>query len=168
VGCDDLGVDLVIRPFQVEDAPLLHDAILDSLDHLRPWMPWIAGEPLTLEQRVAWVRTAAESVGVFLGGLVVGGTGLHDRVAPDGREIGYWVRDGWTGRGIATEVARIMTERAFAIDGVDHVVIHHDKANRPSGRVPAKLGFTLVREVPDEIAAPGEIGISCEWRLDKS
>jgi RimJ/RimL family protein N-acetyltransferase len=160
-------VDLVVRPFQVEDAPLLHDAILDSHDHLRPWMPRIAGEPLTLEQRAEWVRSAKESVGVFLGGLVVGGTGLHDRIGPGGREIGYWVRAGWTGRGIATEAARIMTERAYAIDGVDHVEIHHDKANRASGRVPAKLGYALVREVPDEITAPGEIGISCEWRLER-
>jgi RimJ/RimL family protein N-acetyltransferase len=160
-------VDLVIRRFEIEDAPLLHDAILDSLEHLRPWMPWVASEPLTLEQRVDWVRGATESVGVFLGGLVVGGTGLHDRIGPGGREIGYWVRAGWTNRGIATEVAREMTERAFAISGVDRVEIHHDKANLPSGRVPAKLGFTLVREVPEEPVAPGEIGISCEWRLER-
>ena len=28
-----------------------------------------------------------------------------------------------------------------------------------------KLGFTLVREVGVAIAAPGECGIQCEWRL---
>jgi RimJ/RimL family protein N-acetyltransferase len=156
-----------LRPNGVEDAPALHEAILDSLLHLRPWMPWVAGEPLTLEQRADWIRQADESIGIFLGGIVVGGTGVHDRIGPTGREIGYWTRAGWTGRGIATEAARAMTERAFALPGVDHVEIHHDKANLASDRVPAKLGFTLVREVPDEIVAPAESGISCEWRLER-
>jgi hypothetical protein len=27
--------------------------------------------------------------------------------------------------------------------------------------------FRLVREVDDDIAAPGEVGVSCEWRLDR-
>jgi ribosomal-protein-serine acetyltransferase len=160
-------VQLVIRRFEVEDAPALHDAIIDSLEHLRPWMPWVALEPLTLEQRVEWIRGAQESLGVFLDGVVVGGTGIHDRLGAGAREIGYWVRVGWTGRGIATEAARTMTERALALEGVTCVEIHHDKANVASGRVPAKLGYTLVREVPDEITAPGECGISCEWRFEK-
>ena len=67
-----------------------------------------------------------------------------------------------TGRGIATEAARQVTEIALAMPGVSYVEIHHDKANAASRRVPEKLGFTLVREVPDEITAPGECGISCD------
>ena len=159
-------MEIVVRRLQVEDAPALHDAILDSLEHLRPWMPWVALEPLTLEQRVEWVRGGTEAEGIFLGGVIVGGTGIHDRLGPEAREIGYWVRAGHTDRGIATEAARQMTERALAIEGVRAVEIHHDKANLASARVPAKLGYSLVREVPDEIRAPGECGISCEWRLE--
>ena len=59
------------------------------------------------------------------------------------------------------------SDAAFAMPDITHVEIHHDKANVRSARVPAKLGFTLVREVLDEIQAPGEIGISCEWRIDR-
>jgi RimJ/RimL family protein N-acetyltransferase len=158
-------MDLVIRPYGVEDAPALHEAILDSLDHLRPWMPWIAGEPLTLEQRADWIRGDRESLGVFLGGIVVGGTGLHDRIGPGGREIGYWTRAGWTGRGIATEAARMMTERAFAMPGIDHVEIHHDKANVASGRVPAKLGYERLGEFPMEKLAPAHTGVAVHWRI---
>lgn len=155
---------LEIRPYVVEDALALHDAIVTSVDHLRPWMPWAAEEPKTFDERVAWIRAAPDALGIWLDGTCVGGTGMHDRIGPTGREIGYWVRAGWTGRGIATEAARVMTERILALPGVDHAEIHHDKANRSSGRVPEKLGFVLVREVPDEVSAPGECGISCEWR----
>ena len=162
-------MEILCRPFTVDDAPALHEAILASIEHLRPWMPWAALEPLTLEQRTAWIAGGADAIGIFLpDGAVVGGTGLHDRLGdPAGREIGYWVRDGWTGRGIATAAARQMVQRAFAIDGVSYVEIHHDKANLASRRVPEKLGFTLIRERKDEISAPGEIGISCDWRLDR-
>ena len=163
-----VGIDIVCRPYTVDDAPALHEAILDSLEHLRPWMPWVALEPLTLEQRTAWIANGGDSIGIFQGDGVVGGTGLHDRLGdPAGREIGYWVRDGLTGRGIATQAARQMIERAFAIEGVTYVEIHHDKANLASRRVPEKLGFTLIRERKDQITAPAEIGISCDWRLDR-
>jgi RimJ/RimL family protein N-acetyltransferase len=45
--------------------------------------------------------------------------------------------------------------------------IHHDKANVASAGVPRKLGFALLAEVPDEIRAPGEIGIECRWRMER-
>jgi RimJ/RimL family protein N-acetyltransferase len=160
-------MEVVVRPYTLDDAPAVHEAIIESIEHLRPWMPWAALEPLTLDERRAWLGGVSEALGIFVGDTCVGGTGLHDRIAPTGREIGYWVRVGWTGRGIATEAARQVIERAFAIDGVDHVEIHHDKANLASRRVPEKLGFTLEREVEDAIAAPGESGISCEWRLTR-
>ena len=31
----------------------MHDAVTESIEHLRPWMPWIADEPVTVEQRRA-------------------------------------------------------------------------------------------------------------------
>ena len=162
-------VEVSCRPYTVEDAPALHEAITSSIEHLRPWMPWAAFEPLTLEQRTEWIASGTDSIGVFVDdGTCVGGTGLHDRLGdPAGREIGYWVRDGWTGRGIATSAARHMVDLAFSIDGVTFVEIHHDKANVASRRVPEKLGFTLIRERKDEITAPAEIGISCDRRLDR-
>jgi RimJ/RimL family protein N-acetyltransferase len=158
-------LDIVVRPYTVDDAPALHAAILESIEHLRPWMPWIAAEPLTLEERVEWLRGVHDAEGIFVGDTCVGGTGLHDRIGPTGREIGYWVRVGWTGRGIATEAARQLTARAFTIRGIDHVEIHHDKANVASGRVPAKLGYTQIGEFPMERLAPAHTGIAVHWRI---
>jgi RimJ/RimL family protein N-acetyltransferase len=162
-------MDVVVRPYTPDDAVALHEAILESVEHLRPWMPWAALEPLTLEQRIAWLQAGTDALGIFVGDACVGGTGMHDRLGDAaGREIGYWVRAGWTGRGVATEAARQVVQRAFALAEVQFVEIHHDKANVASRRVPEKLGFTLVREVPDEIEAPAETGISCEWRLERT
>jgi ribosomal-protein-serine acetyltransferase len=157
---------LVIRRPTVDDVAAIHEAVLESLEHLRPWMAWAATEPLTLDERVERIRSGTETWAAFVGDRFVGAVGIHDRIDAGGREIGYWVRVSETGKGYATEAARQAVAVAFATAGVDHVEIHHDRANTASRRVPEKLGFTLVRERPDEITAPGECGISCEWRLD--
>ncbi len=83
---------------------------------------------------------------MWLDGELVGSSGLHRRIGPGGLEIGYWIHPRHLRRGLATEVARQLTDRAFADPSVDRVEIHHDRANAASGGVPAKLGFELVGE----------------------
>ncbi|HEX6168037.1 MAG TPA: GNAT family N-acetyltransferase [Acidimicrobiales bacterium] len=166
---------LVVRRWRVEDVPRLHAAVIESIDHLRPWMPWVAKEPLTLAQRVELVAGWAplwdagdRMCGMFAGDEVVGGCGLHQRIGPGGQEIGYWVRLGYTGRGYATAAARALVDMAFTLPGVTHVEIHHDVANPASGRVPAKLGFVHVGDEAHAIEAPGETGTQRIWRMERS
>src|ERR1035438_9563535 len=86
---------LVLRRYQRDDAPALAVAVGESLEHLRPWMPWIALEPTTLTEReeliARWDRDWAEGsqygFGMFQGPRVVGGAGLLRRIAEDGLEI---------------------------------------------------------------------------------
>jgi ribosomal-protein-serine acetyltransferase len=167
--------ELVVRRWRPDDVPRLHAAVVESLDHLRPWMPWAAKEPLTLDQRVELVRgwgrlwdAGDRMYGMFAGDEVAGGCGLHARIGPGGLEIGYWVRAGCTGRGYATVAARVLTDAAFALPGVAHVEIHHDVANPASGRIPEKLGFVHVRDVPHPIEAPGETGTQRIWRMERA
>lgn len=149
-----------------------------SVEHLRPWMAWAATEPRPLAERrdllVAGERSW-EAGTDFVFGLfdvddprtVVGGCGLHARVGPAALEIGYWVRAGHTGRGHATAASSALVDAAFGLAGIERVELHHDEANLASARVPEKLGFRLVRKVPDEIVAPAEVGISWEWVLER-
>ncbi len=37
--------EFVLRRYLQDDAPALAVAVGESLEHLRPWMPWIALEP---------------------------------------------------------------------------------------------------------------------------
>lgn len=167
---------VTLRRWRVDDAPSLTDMIVSSLDHLRPWMPWVQYEPLSLGARMdkirGWVSAwdAAEDFTFAIedgaGGLL-GVCGLHRRGEPGSLEIGYWVRSGRTGQGIATSAVRGLVQAAFSIDGVTYLEIHHDAANIASGRVPEKAGFTRVCEQPNVPAAPGEIGIDVTWRLHR-
>lgn len=167
---------LVLRWWEDADAPALVDVVAANLEHLRPWMPWIAFEPQTVEQRVAlfreW-RAAAERgddtvYGVFLDGRPIGGTGLHRRRGLGVLEIGYWIDHRETGQGYATEVARALTDVAFAQPDVDAVQIHHDRANAASGAVPRRLGYRLFLECRRPPAAPGETGMEWAWRVDRA
>jgi len=167
--------DLVLRRWQLDDAEAMAEAIVDSLEHLRLFMAWIAHEPQTLEQGRAlivgfnadWLGGGDVVLGMFLDGRAVGGTGLHRRRGPHTLEIGYWVRRDCVGQGLATRASRLLTTLAFGVPGIDIVEIHHDKANVRSRAVPERLGFELVGEGPDEITSPAEIGIDCTWRTTR-
>ena len=167
---------LTIRRWTAGDSDALSAAILASVDHLRPWMPWAADEPIGAEARRAliehwndeWEAGGDLVVGIFLADEVVGGSGLHRRRGPHGLEIGYWVHIDHTRSGYATEVAAALATTAFAVEAVDRVEIHHDKANVASAGVPRRLGFSPLPETLKEITAPAEIGIDCGWLMRRS
>ncbi|GAA2446090.1 GNAT family N-acetyltransferase [Streptomyces pulveraceus] len=171
---------LALRRFDGErDLPELFRVIEESLDHLRPWMPWaaehsMAGTRRFLAKRAErWASGEEFTYAIVLDGAIVGACGLFRRhAAPEnGREIGYWLHPAATGRGLVTRSVRALTELAFRIPGVDHVEIVHDVANTASGAVPARLGFTehLRRpsESPAESLAPADSGEDRVWRLTR-
>jgi RimJ/RimL family protein N-acetyltransferase len=143
---------LVIRCWNPADAPILKTAIDESLEHLRPWMPWVSGEPTDLQAKIDTLRYFRGRFDLnqdFIYGIftldeqrVVGGTGLHTSLGHNVREIGYWIHSQFTHQGLATEVSAALTCVAFEIDQVDRVEIHCDPENVFSAAVPRKLGFT--------------------------
>ena len=92
--------------------------------------------------------------------------GLHGRIGPGALEIGYWVGEGHTGRGLATAGARALAEAALALPGVGRVEIHCDEANTASAAVPRKLGFRLDRIEEALITAPSETGRKLIWVME--
>jgi RimJ/RimL family protein N-acetyltransferase len=142
---------LVIRCYQPQDAAKLKEAVDSSLEHLRRWLPWAANEPEPLERKLERIRRWRGDFDLgldFIYGVfdlaearVLGGTGLHNRVGPDAREIGYWVRADSIGKGIATEFSAALTRVAFEVDKVARVEIHVVVGNAASAAVPRKLGY---------------------------
>lgn len=157
------------------DVELLSDTVQRNLEHLRPWMPWVADEPLSRSQRLTlleswerdWLDGGDVLFAVFLGGEVAGSSGLHRRRGPYGLEIGYWVDFAHLGLGIATETAAMLTGAALALAGISFVEIHHDKANIRSARIPERLGYAFIGESADTAETPGEAGVDCGWRMTR-
>jgi ribosomal-protein-serine acetyltransferase len=156
------------------DAGALHLAVTESLDHLRPWMPWAAGDyPATAaaafidEATTRWHTGRGYTYLITTGETVAGTISLERRIGEGGLEIGYWLHPAHTGRGLVTTAARALTEQAFALPGIDRVEIWHDAANTASRGVPERLGFTCVDpHHPARFAhAPAKSGIEVVWRL---
>lgn len=159
--------------------PLLHRAVLENIEHLRPFMAWISAEPLPIEDRYALVQRWATLIeqgtdwpcGIFVDGSVAGSSGLHQRRGPKTLEIGYWVHKDFTGRGLATLAARLLTGLAFVTPETEAVEIWHDRANQKSAGVARRLGYELVGEQaaePGAETAPGEEGVDWIWRMTRT
>jgi RimJ/RimL family protein N-acetyltransferase len=47
---------LVVRCYNPSDAALLAESVTESLEHLRPWMPWVHSEPEPIEEKVGRLK----------------------------------------------------------------------------------------------------------------
>lgn len=165
-----------LRRWRSADAGLCLRLVSESLDHLRPWMPWATpgydpAAAAAFLQRCEddWVAGSAFQYLILDGGEPAGSAGLMARIDPGGLEIGYWVHRAHTGRGVATAAAAALTEAALTLPGIDYVEIHHDQLNLASERVPAKLGYTHIDTRPETRfdRAPADSGISKVWRIER-
>lgn len=162
---------VVLRRYREDDAGALFRAVMESLGHLRPWLPWAqdysresAAEFLAASAR-DWADGTAFNYAITTEGALVGGIGLMARIGPGGLEIGYWVHRARTRRGLATAAAAALVGQAFRLPGVDRVEIVHDELNVASGAVPRKLGFTEVGRRPIDPPSPDGTGIGVVWQL---
>ncbi|HET6279605.1 MAG TPA: GNAT family N-acetyltransferase [Polyangia bacterium] len=158
---------LLLRCYRISDAPLLKHAIDSSLDHLRPWMPWMLNEPSPLSDIEARLGTFREQFmagrdwvfGIFAPGEeeVLGGTGLHPRIGPDALEIGYWLRADVTGRGLATEAISALTSAGLTTFGAKRIEIRCDPRNLRSMGVPRRLGYRHVQTLIGDTFTPAGV-----------
>jgi ribosomal-protein-serine acetyltransferase len=183
---------VTLRRYRAEDADALFQAVTDSLDHLRPWLPWaadysresakefLAGSVKDWDEGTAYnyaILTAipggsapADSAladSALADRALVGGIGLMTRCGPGGLEIGYWVHRAYTGRGLATAATAALVRQAFGLPGVDWVEIVHDELNVASGQIPRKLGFAEVGRRPLDQPTPSGTGTGVVWRLTR-
>lgn len=170
---------LVLRRWRTSDAALMKAAIDDNLPHLQAWMPWAQAEPSSLgviEERIALFEQQFDTGTEWLYAIrsrssdaVVGGTGLHPRIGPDGLEIGYWLRENATGQGYATEAARALTQVALDQPDIERVQIRCDPRNVASAAIPLRLGYRHIRTIENEAVTPnGTPRDTMVWEITRS
>ncbi len=175
----DVDERTFLRSFRVTDAAALAEAVADSLDHLRPWMPWanetstsvafqrerLRALPAKRTHGQEWQYGLFDRDGGRDGTRVLGSFGFVPRMGPGSLEIGYWVRVDAAGQGHATRAARALTEVALAADGIERVYICCDEANTRSAAIPRRLGYSLVEVIERAPEAPGESGRLMVWAI---
>lgn len=157
-----------VRPYRADDAQALKEAVDESREYIRPWLPF-ADEHQTVEesrhwiiqQEASWLLRENMIVGVWENatGRFLGGSGLH---VPNWKarhfEIGYWLRPSAVGHGYMTEAAQLLTDFAFEHLAANRVQIRCDERNKRSAAIPRRLGFVLDGLMRDDnIANDGQL-----------
>lgn len=144
---------LLIRLPLPGDGVKVHKAISESLNELKPWMPFAQAlqseEEIEINIREAHLRFLKREdlrLQIFLKetGEFIGGTGLH-RIDWDVRkfEIGYWLHTNYWSNGYITEAVKGLIHFARTELESKRIEIRCDSNNTRSRAVPERLGFTL-------------------------
>ncbi|HEV2708423.1 MAG TPA: GNAT family protein [Pyrinomonadaceae bacterium] len=133
-----------------EDAPLLYEAVRESIPEISRWLPW-CHPGYSIEESREWLaaRPAAWDAGTDYAfviedaqtGEFLGGGGLSQlKMAVKFANLGYWVRTSRAGRGIATAATLLMARFGFEDVGLERIQIVAAKGNLASQRVAEKAG----------------------------
>jgi len=145
------GERVVVRPFRAGDGAALYEAIQESLEHIKPWLPFGPShkcpddsEEYVRSAAARWITRKDMPAAVFdiATGRFLGATGLHriDWETPS-FEIGYWLRKTAVGHGYMTEAVWLLCEVCFTTLGAQRVEIYAGTGNTASAAVARRLGF---------------------------
>lgn len=124
--------------------------VMANYEYLHEWLPWV-NEDLTLEgvreyYRVALKKFAANEdeigLSIVFKGDVFGGIGFHEINRRDkSGEIGYWLAESVTGKGLITKSVAKLLNYGFEEMKLNRIVIKCAPANLKSRAIPERLGF---------------------------
>jgi ribosomal-protein-serine acetyltransferase len=144
---------LLIRAPQWGDGQYVNEAVHESVNEMRPWLPFVKNTP-SVEESEAYVRKARlnflERTDLVLhvfdknSGQFVGSSGLH-RFDWNVKkfEIGYWLRTSRTGEGLMTETVNGIVTFAITELGANRLEVRCNTRNVASIGVANRAGFTL-------------------------
>ena len=167
---------MVLRAAQAGDGPQAFAAVLESVNELAPWMPWVHPGP-ELDASIAFHQMAQSQWATRemldfqwidkISGELIGKGGFHsiDWGIPK-FEIGYWVRTSMAGRGFCTEAVSALVAFAKHRLGAKRLEICSDPRNGKSRRVAERCGFSLEGILRRNMRDPlGGLRDSCMYAL---
>lgn len=144
-----LNDKLELRLLDVQDAERLFELTDGSRSHLREWLPWVDYSK-TVEDSREFIKATRQgfannkslTTAIVYQNEIVGVAGFNElnwsnKVA----FIGYWLGEGYQGKGIMTTVAKGLTSYAFDYYKINKVEITAAEFNKRSRSIPERLGF---------------------------
>ncbi len=144
---------MMLRAAKADDGPDAFAAVLESVNELAPWMPWVHPEP-KLDASVEFHQMAQSKWATRemldsqwidkTSGELIGKGGFHTINWEIPKfEIGYWVRTSMGGRGYCTEAVNALVAFSRQQLGAKRLEICSDPRNGKSRRVAERCGFGL-------------------------
>jgi RimJ/RimL family protein N-acetyltransferase len=139
-----------LRQFTLEDTPSLYTAVHESMKQLSAWMVWAhpnysmdETQSFVSKCRPGWEKGEQYSFAIvgIQDGQFLGSVGLSAINRAHGfANLGYWVRMGKTGHGVATSATRMAAQFSFKTLGLNRIELLVPIANVASQRVAEKAG----------------------------
>ena len=144
---------LLLRPPMPGDGVVINEAIIESFDDIKEWLPWATHIPTVEEteettriRHIKWLNR--EDLGLLIfdrqTGQYLGGVGFPrmDWYVPK-FEVGYWLRSSQVGKGIVSEAVNACVRFAFLELKAKKIELKCDSKNEKSIKVAKSLGFNL-------------------------
>ena len=140
-----------IRSVQPGDGKLIYDAVVESYEQFKLWLPWV-GPNLTLEE---YEKSCCMAYQQFLNNEdfraiillkdsndLVGSVGLHNiKWNISQFEIGYWCRSSLQGKGLITEAVKALVDYVATYYKAKRIYLTTDERNISSQKVAERAGF---------------------------
>jgi RimJ/RimL family protein N-acetyltransferase len=144
---------VVLRARREADVAVLHSELYDdvatrSQADSRPWTPLGEGSPSPYAATGVPGDAAAFSVverasGDLAGEALLWGIDLHNRLA----HLGISLRPGFRGRGLSTDVVRLLCFYGFAVRGLHRLQVETLASNEAMVRTATRVGFAREAEL---------------------
>jgi RimJ/RimL family protein N-acetyltransferase len=146
-------LEILIRPYSLDDAPAIYDAAQESVKEVYPFMAWCHPN-LSVNEIWKWVNDQISLFGAkkqfeFViqsrDGRLLGGCGLNQIDNENRRaNLGYWVRTSAARKGVATSAVRQLVDWAYQNTNLIRLEVVVSSQNPASLRAAEKAG--AVRE----------------------
>ncbi|BEU02278.1 acetyltransferase [Agarivorans sp. OAG1] len=144
------GKHVLIRPYLPSDAVAHAEAVRETAISGCRWLDWME-EDYPEEESRSWLALSQAAIakniafdmgifasqgGEFLGAIAINRIEWNYRAA----NLGYWIKDSASGKGIATEAVRLMADYAFNALQLNRLELVIAEENFASRRVAEKAG----------------------------
>lgn len=134
-----------IRRYREADVEPLYHAVVESRDHLSPWLPW-CHPGYTIADTQSWVMSSLDAwqqgtayrfiIECRSSGRLLGAVGI-ERIVKSHKigELGYWVSQSALKQGVGKTAARLAATKAFTELDINRLDINVLPNNTPSNAV---------------------------------
>lgn len=149
---EELSVDehIKLRAVRENEAGVLFERTDDSREYLAEYLPWVdkttsPADSLDFIRRTQQERAGGSQYGfgIYYDDRLVGHISLMHLSDGQEPEIGYWIDQSSSGRGITTKAADRVTQFGFETLKLQEILVKAAVTNVASNKVAQKLGYEL-------------------------
>jgi ribosomal-protein-serine acetyltransferase len=140
----ELGGGALLRSYRPDDADAVYETIDRNRMRLARWFPWVEDATDASTQRT-WIEAHAGDDqtlapnGIWVADELAGGCDLWLLGRDDTGEVGFWLDEGFVGRGLVTRAVRALLGAGFDEYGLHRVQLRAGVDNLRSRAVAKRL-----------------------------